>query len=239
MESEQLKSEMLDLFVLVRGELDNLVNNLTADQKSERGSIQKWSAKDMLFHLAFWENHFNKTMEKGLKGEQVPQSGDYLNQVNDGVLFEHLDDPFDKARDEEKAAYQKSLEITQGIPADDMNDSRKYTFLNGRPLIDRSLGTFAYHTAFHISDYYLKAGQVDKARRLQEDMTERLCRFPTWKANSIYNLACFYALNGLEKEAIEKLKVAFKDRPELIEWSKQDSDMDPLREMPEFKALVG
>ena len=64
-----------------------------------------------------------------------------------------------------------------------------------------------------------------------------LSAFPTWKANSIYNLACFYALNGMGKEAIEKLKVAFKERPELLEWSKQDSDMDPLREMPEYQAL--
>ena len=237
MDAAQIKNEMLDVLKFSHGELTSLINNLTPEEKTTRGSLEKWSTKDMLFHLTFWNNHLNNQIEKGLKGEKVPQSGDYLDQVNDGVLFEHIDRPFEEAQSAEQAAYQKILHITADISTEDLNDTQKYKFLEGRPLLDRILGTYGYHVAAHVSDHYIQTGKPEKARALQEKLSEMLSAFPTWKANSIYNLACFYALNGMGKEAIEKLKVAFKERPELLEWSKQDSDMDPLREMPEYRAL--
>ena len=45
-------------------------------------------------------------------------------------------------------------------------------------------------------------------------------------------------MNGFKQEAIEKLKVAFKLKPDLVDWSRQDSDIDPLREMAEYQALI-
>jgi hypothetical protein len=237
MEPAQIKNEMLEVMGFAQGELSALIEHLAPEEKSARGSLKKWSAKDMLFHLAFWNNHLNAQIEKGLKGEKVPQPGDYLNQVNDGVLFEHIDQPFEEAQSEVQDAYQKMLDITADLSAGDLSDLQKYKFLEGRSLLDRILGTYGYHVAAHISDHYIQSGKLEKARALQEKLSEKLSAFPTWKANSVYNLACFYALNGMGQEAIEKLKVAFKERPELLEWSKQDSDMDPLREMPEYQAL--
>jgi hypothetical protein len=113
------------------------------------------------------------------------------------------------------------------MPAADLSDPQKFAYLEGRSLLERILGTYGYHTAAHLSDYYVKTGRFQKGRALQENLTERLCAFPVWKANAIYNLACFYSLNGLSKEAIEKLKIAFDEKPGLIEWSRQDSDIDP------------
>ena len=43
----------------------------------------------------------------------------------------------------------------------------------------------------------------------------------------------------MKEKALENLKIAFKEHPELIEWSAKDSDMDPLREDAEFQTLVG
>jgi len=231
--------EMFDVIQFVRRELDELTNLLTPEDKARRGSLQEWSAKDMLTHLAFWGSHFNRQLEKMLEGKKVPEAGDYFNQVNDGVLYEHIDQPFEEALAEEAAAYRKFLEIMEKIPALDLTDPQRYAFLEGRMLLERVLGNHAYHPAAHISDYYAKNGRAEKARALQETLTERLCAFPSWKANAIYNLACYYSLNGLKEEAIEKLKVAFEAKPDLVEWSLQDSDMDPLRELAEYQALVG
>ena len=89
----------------------------------------------------------------------------------------------------------------------------------------------------HISDFYYKNGKKEKAIAQQEIITMRLNVFPSWKANAIYNLACFFALNGEKDRAIKSLKNSFVDRPELIEWSKSDSDLDGLRDDADFKAL--
>jgi len=239
MDNEQIKTTMLDLFKLIRKEIDAFVNGLTPEQKAERGSLQKWSAKDILAHLVFWSCHFNRMLEKGLAGETVPIAGDYYDILNDGVWLRHLDQPFDEAHAEEEAAYHKTVQLLESISADDLSDTKKFAFLKGRSLLDRVLGTDGWHVAAHISDYYLKNGQLDKARQLQEFYTEKLRTFPTWKGTAIYNLACFYSLNGMKEKALENLKIAFKEHPELIEWSAKDSDMDPLREDAEFQTLVG
>jgi tetratricopeptide (TPR) repeat protein len=232
------KNEMVKLIEFVRRELDALCDQLTAEEKTRRGSLQMWSAKDMLAHLAFWNSHFNRQAVNALEGKNVPQAGDYTNQLNDGVLYEHLDQPFEEARADEAAAYRQFREIIDRTPAADLSDPQKFAYLEGRSLLERILGTYGYHTAAHLSDYYVKTGRFQKGRELQENLTERLCAFPVWKANAIYNLACFYSLNGLSKEAIEKLKIAFDEKPGLIEWSRQDSDIDPLREMAEYRALI-
>jgi hypothetical protein len=57
------------------------------------------------------------------------------------------------------------------------------------------------------------------------------------EANAIYNLACFFALIGEKEKALNNLKTAFIARPDLIEWSKNDNDLDALREDSDFKAL--
>jgi hypothetical protein len=231
-------NEMFDLMKFVRQELDNLIEQLTPEEKARRGSLRQWSAKDMLAHLTFWSGHFNRQIENALAGKPVPLAGEYTNQLNDGVLYEHLEQPFEEARAEEAAIYLEFNRIIDGLSPAELLDPKKFAYLDGRSLLERILGTHAYHPAFHISDYYIKAGHAEKARDLQEVLTERLSIFPNWKTNATYNLACFYSLNGFKQEAIEKLKVAFCEKPDLIEWSQQDSDIDPLRGMAEYQALI-
>jgi hypothetical protein len=171
----------------------------------------------------FWGNHFNSQAEKAKSGEKVPLAGDYFDQVNDGVLIEHMEQPFSEALIELEGSFQKSTEILKSFSADDLNDKEKFEYLNGRTLIYRALGTLGWHITHHISDFYVKNGQVEKAIDLQE--------------NSIYNLACFFTLIGEKEKAIINLKTAFAARPDLIEWSKNDNDLDALREDTDFKAL--
>ena len=234
-----LTTEMFELLESMRTELDDLEQSLTPEEKSRRGSLQGWSAKDMLAHLAFWNQHFNRQLERGFAGQPIPKSGDYLDQVNNGVLYEHLEQPFDEALADEGAAYSNFRQIIAGISPEDMQDPQKYAFLESRSLLERALGTYGYHTAAHISDYYVKHGQVERARALQESITQSLLGFPGWEANAVYNLGCFYALNGFKQEAIAKVKEAFEIKPDLVEWAKQDSDLDALRDMAEYKELVG
>jgi hypothetical protein len=215
-----------------------LIDGLAEDQKNARGSMARWSAKDMLAHLAFWGSHFNEQLEKAQANEPVPMAGDYYEILNDGVLLRSLDKPFEAARKEERSAFEKTVKLLEGIEADDLCEPKFLEFLNNRPLIDRALGTECWHVLSHISDFYVKSGDLPKAEALQLSYTEKLKSFPGWRANSLYNLACFYALNGMKEKAFVNLELAFKERPELKEWAQKDADMKPICEEAEFKALV-
>jgi tetratricopeptide (TPR) repeat protein len=57
-------------------------------------------------------------------------------------------------------------------------------------------------------------------------------------AGPLYNLACCESLAGHTTEAIEHLRQAVERAERFREFAKGDSDFDPIRDEPGFKALV-
>jgi tetratricopeptide (TPR) repeat protein len=55
----------------------------------------------------------------------------------------------------------------------------------------------------------------------------------------LYNLACCESLAGRTSDAIEHLRQAFERSEQLRDYAKEDSDLDPIRDEPGFKDLVG
>jgi tetratricopeptide (TPR) repeat protein len=238
MENARIKNEMLDLFISLRKELAEVLKNLNEPQKKECGSLQRWGAKDMLTHLAFWGDHFNRQVEAARADKPVPEAGDYYEIINDGVLLRNKEKTFEEARAEEEGAFAKTLELLESEDPDALVDAAKYPHLKGRSLLDRALGTECYHVVAHISDYYLKQGLYEKAAGLQEEYSKKLSAFPGWDANAPYNLACFYSLNGKAEKALGNLKQAFLIKPDLKEWAKKDPDIDPVRQEPEYQRMI-
>lgn len=237
MDNNQLKDDLIDFLNQIKDEIIAFENELTDKQKGRKGSLKKWSAKDTISHLVFWGKHFNSQVNKARNSEKVPQAGDYFDKVNDGVFIEHINQPFNEALSDLYKSFKESIGIIKSFSADELNDKKRYEYLNDRTMIDHSLGTLGWHVMHHISDFYVKNGQKNKAIAQQEKFAEKMRNFPTWKANANYNLACFFAMNGENKRAIKSLKTAFVNRPDLLEWSKSDSDLDALREDADFKAL--
>lgn len=237
MENAHIKKEMLDLFMSLRKELAEVLENLNEPQKQECGSLQRWGVKDLLAHLAFWGSHFNRQLEAARAGSPIPEAGDYYEILNDGILLRNKEKTFEEARNEEEAVFAKSMELLESEDTDALLDINKYAYLKGRSLLDRALGTECFHVVWHISDYYLKQGRYDKAVSIQEEYTKRLLGFPGWDSNAYYNLACFYSLSGKVEKALDNLNRAFKAKPDLKEWAKKDPDLDPLRQEPEFQSL--
>jgi tetratricopeptide (TPR) repeat protein len=93
----------------------------------------------------------------------------------------------------------------------------------------------------HMADIYLERGDVQGAQAVQESVAEGLAGLDesaAWQGRTQYNLACFYALHNTHERALALLKTAMKYSPNLVEWSKQDNDLDTLRELPDFQAMV-
>jgi tetratricopeptide (TPR) repeat protein len=58
-------------------------------------------------------------------------------------------------------------------------------------------------------------------------------------AEPLYNLACCESLAGRTDDAIEHLRRAIAGSERFREFAKGDTDFDPIREEPGFKALIG
>jgi mannose-6-phosphate isomerase-like protein (cupin superfamily) len=84
-----------------------------------------------------------------------------------------------------------------------------------------------FHPAYEAGDY---AAVVDRARETVE---------ASEYATPLYNLACCEALAGRKDDAIGHLRVALERGPNLRDLAKEDTDLNPLREEPAFRELVG
>ena len=83
------------------------------------------------------------------------------------------------------------------------------------------------HTLYEAGDY---EAAIEKARPIAE-------AHPQYGA-VLYNLACCEALAGRSEDAMEHLRTAIEQSPRLRELAREDSDLDPIRDEPEFRELV-
>jgi len=83
-----------------------------------------------------------------------------------------------------------------------------------------------------VADY--EAGKhAEVAERLRE-LVDAGTEYPML----VYNLACLESLMGEKEEALVHLRRAIEQREELRTLAKEDTDLDALREAPEFKELI-
>jgi tetratricopeptide (TPR) repeat protein len=75
------------------------------------------------------------------------------------------------------------------------------------------------------------AEAADRGRELLKDNPQYPALF--------YNVACVESLAGRKDDALEHLKVAVEKSDQLRKLAADDSDLEAIREEPEFKALVG
>jgi hypothetical protein len=110
----------------------------------------------------------------------------------------------------------------------------------GRPFWRQIVGNGYIHPISHLADVYVRSGQPERAIALQERSVAAalpISDSEDWRGLLRYNLACVHSLAGMKEQAIAGLAEAFQLAPRLVEWSKQDHDLDPLRDDPAFQAL--
>lgn len=236
----ELKKKTGEVFALVRREIERFADSLSAEEKSRAGSLQHWSAQFTLAHLAFWETHYAAVFEKGLAGEPVPLSGSYLDQLNDGVLYQHVGQPFEEVRTEEAEAYNQFLEFFErGVSPQALADPTPLPYLKNFSLLNRMLRTYALHPVHHLSDYYLKNGQAERAEEIQESLSRAVAQLPMWRAEAFYKLAASYALMGWEQRALIELDKAVGENSKLRTQARADDDFESLSGKAAFEQIIG
>jgi len=80
-----------------------------------------------------------------------------------------------------------------------------------------------------------EAGEYEKAA---EGLREVVAEHPEYPMLA-YNLACLESLTGQKAEALEHLRGVVGESEQLRELAKTDTDLDAIRNEPEFEAIVG
>jgi len=234
-----LKDQLIELVEYMQIQMIGFPNFLTKEQLEATGKVDSWSAKDNLFHCLFWAGNQLEILETLEKGEkwQDPENNDF-EVINKDMFPQFESKSWEDGREMTEEKYQGVRNYLGRIDNDALQVIREE---RENPIWREILGMYVTHPMIHLWEQLTEAGKVDTVADIFGDkyheMLLGLDDSDQFRGGVFYNQACLLALTDKLNEAATVLGKALKLTPALIDWSKEDSDLDALRELPEFKAL--
>jgi hypothetical protein len=237
------KAKLIDVLDYSLGEVRHFVEELSPEQRAETGTVEHWSAKDVLAHFTEWTARLVNDLELIAANDEPsepPSVGESDDDANAKIFahyqYQSWDEVITKAERTQLAVRAYALAATE----QELNESQPVPWREARPLWRTLVGSAVEHTILHLGYYQIGKGNQAGAARLQQTLASRMLDLddsPSWRGAQIYNLACIEALTGNRDTALTHLAEALRLAPELIEWSKEDQDLAGLRQDPAYEAL--
>jgi tetratricopeptide (TPR) repeat protein len=234
------KNQLLDLLRKSDQSELNFISDISDEERAAIGAAQEWAVKDEIIHIAAWKAIMSERFVHA-RADKSPPGNDDWDAVNEEIFRRHREDTWQEVLEFRERSYQQLVEQIQSFDEDDLVDEQRYDWLNGRSLWKQTIHSGYLHPHWHIALLYSKRGELERAGRLMEEITKTLVTLdesPRWQGQSIYSLACFYALSGDSARAIDNLGRAFSLSSDMVEWSREDTDLASIWEEPGYRALV-
>ena len=234
------RNQLLDLLSKSDQSELNFISDISDDERAAIGASQEWAVKDEIIHIAAWKAIMSERFVAARADKSHPGYDDW-DAVNEEIFQRHREDTWQEVLEFRERSYQQLIEQIQSFDEDDLVDEQRYEWLNGHSLWMRTIHNSYFHPQWHIALLYSRRGENGHGSRLMDEVTSILITLdesPRLQGQSIYNLACFYALNGNKERAIDNLGRAFSLSSDTVEWSREDTDLASIWEEPEFRTLV-
>ncbi len=239
METPQVQQALLDLVERANQAQRAWLADLTDAERNAAGTPEQWSPKDILAHMTFWQQVTTERLAAVQRGEQ-PQTFEDFQPVNERIFEERRNQPWELVLGSSEQVYALLAEQVRAFDDQALSDPNRFAWLGGRTLASSILSNGFWHPLEHVARFYIERGEPERASELLDRAVVRepaLEALPRDRGAALYNLACLYATTGQPAQALPLLPEALRLSPDLVEWSKQDSDLDVLRDEPAFKAL--
>jgi hypothetical protein len=234
----ELRDKLLEVLDECRlRERDELVPLIESDARSPG-----WTYKDHLAHLSAWRDHAADVLRAARGAGPVPPAigVEQLDTENARIYAASRDR---SAADVVQDAFESYVRLAAELDA--CSDEVLRGPRPDRPEMEtwRVLpGNLETHVAMHLSQLHLEDGDFDAAENTElwaYDVSNRAATDAASRAGSVYNLGCFYARAGLAAPAVERFRTAFAGDLTLLEWARNDPDLDKIRDDPALRQLVG
>jgi hypothetical protein len=130
-----------------------------------------------------------------------------------------------------EATHQELTAALGALDEADLAQSDRYPWQDGQALWRRLAGTILIHPWMHLAEHALERGDGRAAVAEADAMLDHLsslAELPSWIGVLYYNAACLSARAGQADKALSLLRQGLETRPDLVEWSKQDADLESL-----------
>jgi tetratricopeptide (TPR) repeat protein len=238
-EVSQVQAALLDLLARAHAVQQAWAAALSDAERQASGSAEQWAAKDTLAHIAFWQQTQAERIAAARQGA-VPRDTNDFETINGQVFEEKHVQTWEQAQADAERAYAALVSEVRAAGTALLTDPSRLPWKTERALTSSILGNGFWHPFEHIARSYAERGDLASASAVQQQVVsaeDALQHIPGEQGAALYNAACFFATTRQPDRALALLPEALRLRPDLVEWSKQDSDLDSLRDLPDFQAL--
>ena len=236
-----LKQQLLDSIQRAYHEEIRFIAEAGDDELAREGAPDDWAIKDIFAHIGSWKAIVAERLDLADRDNPSPLYALPLDEQNFQFYDEHAGQPWPEVRALIENGYRDLRAAVEALPDEYLSEVDRFPWQDDRPLWQRIGHMGFYHPLYHLAELYLERGNRTHAHEVLLEATDGMSTMSAeapFIGSYAYNLACFYALEGEKEQALDRLRQAFENRPSLIEWSKQDSDLDSLRDDPDYLALV-
>ncbi|MFI5274628.1 MAG: TPR end-of-group domain-containing protein [Ktedonobacterales bacterium] len=239
MDPSELRARLVELLQQAWAEQQAMMDGLTGEQLAAVGTPAHWSAKEMVGHVVYWWRvQAERLNALAATGSHAPPLDDAEVQRRNAEVFAACGaQPWERMRADALETHDALMAALQRVPAVALLEVGR----DGQWLWRTVLGNGYIHPQTHLALYARGGGDAAGWARILERASELLLQrlpLPAVQAIALYNIACIYAATGRPVEALARLRAALPLDPSVAEWSRHDTDLDPLRAQPEFQSLI-
>ena len=204
-----------------------MIEQLSVAERTEKGSFNHWSAKDVVAHISAWKQQAALTLDAAARGKR--QFGiDNVDTFNARIFEEQHTRQWSDVTHDMKRIYEQFVARLENCAEADLIDSRRFVWRDNEPLWKLVMCDGYEHPIQHLSNFYLKRENVARATEVQATAVETMARFfrnTDYYSYALYNLGCLYAKTRRTDEASLIFDEALKLNPGLIVEFQQDPEL--------------
>jgi tetratricopeptide (TPR) repeat protein len=234
------KTRLIEMLERARSEERQFIDSLSVDERSFAGSMERWSAKDIVGFLSFIRGLLAYRLSVAASGKE-PEHPNFTDELSADVYQANHAQPWEAILAESDRTFGNMIAQVKKFSNEDLANPGRFPWRKGRPLWQMVLIPAYFLPYYHVAHFYYGRGDAPRANFMQEQVVESLNQMDpdqAWHARSFYNLACFYATTGQKDRAIARLQEALQLAPHLTPWAKEDRDLVSLHHEPAFQTLV-
>jgi hypothetical protein len=218
----------------------NFVDALSGQERARIGTLEDWSAKDVISHITARKALLADNLLAVSEGRSTTGSED-LDRENAILYEEYHDKTWDEVLRLAADAFQRVVAQVEVLGEQELARCEEFFPWQGeRPMWRLIVGSGCIHPIAHMAEFHRSRGNREQAGEMMGKIARSMAGLddsPVWQGAVRYQLACHYSLLGARAEAIRELQESLVLNPGLTDWSKEDPDLDAIRGEPEYQAI--
>ena len=156
----ETKTQMIEKLRQSRAALEKIVAKVTPQAMGQPGVVEQWSAKDVLAHVAHWQELHLGWWAAVQRGEtpEVPApgiswSGGGVDKLNHQIYLAHREQSLDEILQYLRETFEQFLAVVEATPEEDLFTPGLVPF-TGKGTLARWYIGFAHHDGFGCNHIY-------------------------------------------------------------------------------------